>query len=118
METPSNSVLVTGARGFVGRAVRKLLQRSGYSVLALDQLEPAPGAGHITVGRETAIDITDREQLRSLFQARAIGAIVHLAAILPTTAQREPVRATQVNVEGSLNRLEMARQFGVRRFIF
>jgi nucleoside-diphosphate-sugar epimerase len=53
-----------------------------------------------------------------LFQARAIGAIVHLAAILPTTAQREPARATQVNVEGSLNLLEMARQFGVRRFIF
>jgi len=33
-------------------------------------------------------------------------------------AQREPARATQVNVGGSLNLLEMARQFGVRRFIF
>jgi threonine 3-dehydrogenase len=120
METPdSNSVLVTGARGFIGRAVRKLLQHSGYSVLALDQPESAEaGPGHFALGREIAIDIADREQLQSLFQARPIAAIVHLAAILPTMAQREPARATQVNVGGSLNLLEMARQSGVRRFIF
>lgn len=118
METPSNSVLVTGARGFIGRAVRKLLQRSGYSVLALDQPEPAPGTGHIGVGREIAIDVANREQLQSLFQARPIAAILHLAAILPTMAQREPARATEVNVGGSLNLLEMASQFGVRRFMF
>ena len=115
----SNSVLVTGGRGFIGCALRKLLQRSGYSVLALDQPGlAAAGPEHIAVGREIAIDITDREQLQSLFQARPIAAIVHLAAILPTTAQREPARATQVNIEGSLNLLEMARQFHVRRFVF
>jgi nucleoside-diphosphate-sugar epimerase len=120
MGTPdSNSVLVTGGRGFIGRAVRKLLHRSGYTVLALDQPElPAPGTGYFAPGLEITIDITDLEQLRSLFQAREIAAIVHLAAILPTAAQREPERATQVNVEGSLNLLEMARQFRVRRFIF
>lgn len=114
----SNSVLVTGGRGFIGRAVRKLLQCSGYTVLVLDQPESAAGPGHFAIGREIAIDITDREQLRSLFQGRPIAAIVHLAAILPTMAQRDPARATQVNVEGSLNLLEMARQFGVRRFVF
>ena len=120
MEMPdSNSVLVTGARGFIGRAVRKLLQRSGYSVLALDQPESAaPGVGDIAVSGEIAIDITNREQLESLYQARPIAAIAHLAAILPTMAQLEPARATRVNVEGSLNLLEMARRFGVRRFIF
>jgi nucleoside-diphosphate-sugar epimerase len=83
METPSNSVLVTGGRGFIGLAVRKLLQRSGYSVLALDQPEAAaPGTGHFSLGREIAIDITEREQLRSLFHTRPIAAIVHLAASL------------------------------------
>jgi nucleoside-diphosphate-sugar epimerase len=88
-------------------------------VLALDQPEAATqGARHSSLGREIGIDITDREQLRSLFQARPIAAIVHLAAILPTMAQHEPARATEVNVGGSLNLLDMARQFGVRRFIF
>jgi nucleoside-diphosphate-sugar epimerase len=113
-----NSVLVTGGRGFIGSAVRKLLHRSGYAVLALDQPESVTGAGDFSSGREIAIDITDREQLRSLFHTGSITAIVHLAAILPTVAQREPARATQVNVEGSLNLLEMARKFHVRRFLF
>jgi len=44
--------------------------------------------------------------------------VIHLAAILPTVAQREPLRATQVNVIASANLLEMAREFGVRRFVF
>jgi len=119
METlDPNSVLVTGGRGFIGGAVRKLLHRSGFAVLALDQPKSVTGTGHFTLGREIAIDITDREQLGSLFHSGAIAAIVHLAAILPTEAQREPTRATQVNVEGSLNLLEMARQFHVRRFLF
>ena len=88
-------------------------------MLALDQPETAaPGTDHFSLGPEIGMDITDREQLRSLFHARPIAAIVHLAAILPTMAQREPARATQVNVGGSLNLLEMARQFGARRFIF
>ena len=88
-------------------------------MLALDRPEAAaPGTSHFSFGREIGIDITDQEQLRPFFQAWPIAAIVHLAAILPTMAQREPARATQVNVGGSLNLLEMARQFGVRRFIF
>jgi len=106
-------VLVTGARGFIGRAVVKLLQREGYRVLGLDRADSAE-----PVGEQIAMDITDGEQLRTLFQGRAIAGIIHLAAVLPTAAQRDPVRATEVNVRGSLNVLEMARQFGVRRVVF
>jgi UDP-glucose 4-epimerase len=109
----AGTVLVTGAGGFVGRAVVKLLQREGYGVLGLDRPEASGLAGE-----QVAMDITDREQLRKLFQARAIAGIIHLAAILPTAAQRDPVLATEVNVRGSLNVLEMARQFGVRRVVF
>jgi nucleoside-diphosphate-sugar epimerase len=53
-----------------------------------------------------------------VFEARHIRGIIHLAAILPTAAQREPVRATRVNIEGSLNLLEQARRFGVQRMVF
>ena len=106
-------MLVTGARGFIGRAVVKLLQREGYPVLGLDQTDSAESEG-----KQIVMDITDGEQLRKLFEGRAIAGIIHLAAILPTAAQRDPVCATEVNVRGSLNVLEMARQFGVRRLLF
>jgi len=35
-----HSVLVTGGRGFVGRAAGKLLQRHGYRVISLDLSAP------------------------------------------------------------------------------
>ena len=106
--TQGKTVLVTGAGGFIGRAVGKLLQRAGYGVVGVDV------SGH----EGEQIDITDQERLQGIFQSRAIAGIVHLAAVLPTAAQRDPVRATEVNVLGSLNVLEMAREFGVRRVVF
>ena len=63
-------------------------------------------------------DVTDRAALERLFRTEPVDAIVHLAAILPTAAQRQPLLATRVNVQGSVNLLELAREFHVRRFIF
>src|SRR5215469_277267 len=111
-----NSILVTGGRGFIGRPLAKLIQRSGYSVVSLDRV-PIADAGD--AGREEIeCDLFDAERLQDIFAQQRIGKIVHLAAILPSAAQRHPVRATQVNVQGSLNLLELAREFNVRRFVF
>jgi UDP-glucose 4-epimerase len=103
-------VLVTGARGFVGRSVVKLLRREGYGVVALDRVASSQ--------QEESLDITDAGALRRLFEIRKVDRIIHLAAVLPTAAQRDPELATQVNVVGSLNMLEMARRFAVKRFVF
>jgi nucleoside-diphosphate-sugar epimerase len=107
------SVMVTGGQGFIGRAVGKLLQREGYRVVGLDI-----SAGTQEWERHVVCDVSDVSALRRVFEAEQVEGIIHLAAILPTAAQREPVRATEVNVVGSLNLLEMAREFGVRRFVF
>src|SRR5579864_5252912 len=115
MDDQGSSVLVTGGRGFIGRAVVKLLQDSGYGVVSLDV---APGVSSSARRHEVECDISDARQLRRVFEIESIGGIIHLAAILPTAAQREPALATEVNVRGSLNLLEMARRFRVRRFVF
>lgn len=108
----NSSVLVTGGRGFVGRALVRVLRREGNSVVSLDQ------AGARSLERdETVCDITDAGELQQVFEAQGIGGIIHLAAILPTAAQREPLLATRVNVGGSLSLFEMARTFGVRRVV-
>ena len=117
----NNSVLVTGGRGFVGRAVGKLLRQEGYEVVALDLSAPSAGAqdgGALDGERHVACDISNAKQLRRVFEMNRITGIVHLAAMLPTVSQREPARATEVNVIGSLNLLEMAKEFGVRRFVY
>ena len=111
METDKQrGVLITGGRGFIGRSVGKLLQCHGYRGISLDR---APAGSN-----DVVCDITDLAELETVFRREHIDAIVHLAAILPTAAQREPLVATKVNVQGSFNLLELARQFGVRRFIF
>jgi nucleoside-diphosphate-sugar epimerase len=113
------SVLVTGARGFVGRAVAKLLQREGYRVLPLDlPLEPETEGGERPQSAEIPCDIRRATHLWTLFQAEPVDNIIHLAALLPTAAQNAPLLATQSNITGTLNLLEMARQFNVRRVIF
>jgi nucleoside-diphosphate-sugar epimerase len=111
-----NSILVTGGHGFIGRTLVKLIQRSGFSVISLDQNPVVVTAEKDC--EEIHCDLTDAAQLRKVFERQRVRKIVHLAAILPTAAQRNPVRATQVNVQGSLNLLELAREFGVRRFVF
>jgi UDP-glucose 4-epimerase len=111
-------VLITGGRGFIGRVVGKLLLRAGYRVISLDASAPGTAGDDRESVRNVMCDISDTEELQRVFDGALIGGIIHLAAILPTVAQREPLRATEVNVTGSVNLLEMARRFGVRRFIF
>ena len=111
----NQSVLVTGARGFVGRATVGFLRQAGYEVVALDLL---PVGGDELGATPVVCDISDAGRVRRVFEEHRIGGVVHLAAILPTVSQREPARATEINVVGGLNLLEMAREFGVRRFVY
>ncbi len=115
MELRDKAVLVTGGRGFIGRAAVKLLQRAGYGVVSLDASLPTSSSAE---RREVEYDLADASRLQRVFEIEQIGGIIHLAAILPTAAQREPAQATRVNVEGSVHLLEMARRFGVRRMVF
>ncbi len=110
------SILVTGAAGFVGRAVAALLKRSAQRVVLLDQVLESETKDQSLCS--VACDITDTNSLRRVFEKGPIGGIIHLAAILPTAASSDPVRATEVNVTGSLNLLELAREFRVSRFVF
>jgi len=109
------SVLVTGGRGFIGRATVKLLRCAGYIVVSSDL---APAKAGTASENELSCDLTDASSLERVFESRQIGGIIHLAAILPTADQGDPVRATQVNVAGSLQLLELARRFDVKRFVF
>lgn len=112
-----NSVLVTGAEGFLGRALVRLLERSDQPVIALDSSKPT-GEERQSTATKVLCDITDQQQMEKLFREYDISKIVHLAAVLPTAAQRDPVRATRVNVVGSVNLLALARRFAVARFVF
>jgi nucleoside-diphosphate-sugar epimerase len=112
----NNVILVTGGRGFLGRALVKLLRRKEYRVISIDWT-PAT-AEKDSFLTELCGDIGDSIHMENLFQREQIHGIVHLAAILPTEARRNPGKATFVNIHGSHMLLDLARKSGVRRFVF
>ena len=93
-------VLVTGANGFVGRAVVKRLLAQGDSVVAA----VGPGAsGGPSVPNLTTVPL-DLENDVSIQEcgAEPVDAVIHLAAIaLTSAANRDPALAWTVNAEGT-----------------
>jgi UDP-glucuronate 4-epimerase len=64
-------------------------------------------------------DIRDAESLRKVFADGEFDAIVHLAAwagVRPSLLN--PKLYTKVNVNGTLNLLEMAKEFNIKQFVF
>ncbi len=94
-------VLVTGARGFVGRHLVDALEARGHIVLQADRT-PSEGA--------LAIDVTDPLAVRAALDLARPNAIAHLAAqaFVPTSVE-DPAGTFSVNAVGTLNMLEALR---------
>lgn len=111
-------VLVTGATGFVGRAlVAQLVVLGRFEVLALARRTPAnpvAGATYFAGG-----DITSQIQWEPALTG--VHAIVHTAARVHIFNDRVADPLTEfrcVNVTGTLRLAEQAAAMGVRRFVF
>lgn len=122
--------LVTGGAGFIGsHLVDLLLKEGGWRVTVVDdfndfydpQIKRANIAAHIERDDFNLFecDIRDQGALRDLFFRESFDVIVHLAAragVRPSL--REPFLYTETNITGTLNLLELARESGVRQFVF
>lgn len=64
-------------------------------------------------------DIRDLKFLRGVFEEYAVDAIVHLAAYAGVRPSiQNPVLYTDVNINGTVNMLEVCKQFNVKKFVF
>jgi nucleoside-diphosphate-sugar epimerase len=111
--------LVTGGAGFIGSHLVEALLAEGHAVRVLDSLVAGtvtnlPRSGEVELFQE---DIRDREALR---RAMAGVSLVFHQAALPSVPQSiaDPSTCHEVNVTGTLNVLEAAREAGVRRVVF
>src|SRR4051794_20349898 len=111
-------VLVTGGGGCIGAWVIKGLLERGIDVLMYD-LDPAPKRLSMIAAPEVvkrvnveigAIEDTDR--VKALIRDQQITHIVHLAAVLMPFCQANPVTGGLINVIGTLNLFEGARDSG------
>ncbi len=109
-------ILVTGAAGQIGSELTPALrERHGSdNVVATDLRAPAPGSPLLR-GPFDLLDVRDRTRLTEIVTKHRIDTIYHMAAILSATGEASPQLAWDVNINGLVNVLEVARGTGVRR---
>jgi nucleoside-diphosphate-sugar epimerase len=100
------AVLVTGASGRVGSAIRTHLA-DDYELTGLD-VDPGPDDDAVVA------DITDYDEIRPAFDGQ--DAVVHLAGEPSPSAAWE--RVHRLNLLGTYNVLEAARDAGVSQVVF
>ena len=113
--------LVTGGAGFIGsNLVDALVEERGDEVAVLDDfssgkesnLEGSPATIH-------RADIRDAARVHEVFAEERPEVVFHLAAQVDVRISvADPVRDARLNVEGTINLLEAAREHGVGRFVF
>lgn len=106
-----NVTLVTGASGFLGHAVMKLLVQNGHRAIGLD---PRPSAT-----TQVLDDLSDRETLKALLRREQVTHIIHAGGVSgPMVMADDPVGIIAINVVGSINLLRAAMETGVKTFIY
>lgn len=111
-------VLVTGANGCIGSWIVKQLLERGHDVLVYD-LDTSLGRVRSMVDRAGLERIRleqgrieDTARLKALVKDEEITHIVHLAAVLMPFCQQNPVTGGMIDVIGTLNVFEAARDSG------
>ncbi len=116
-----NPILVTGAGGFLGRAIVAALLRRGDRVVALEAGDCARLHAGAANGQDLVViqgDIRDAIGIDRLFAAHRPGAVIHCAAVVGVIASLEAPRDVfRVNIEGSINLFEAMARHGTRRMI-
>lgn len=95
----SQTVLVTGAFGLVGPDTVRRLVADGWRVVATAHRNVSAALPSDVDIR--SVDLTDADQVERLMSEVAPDVVVHLAAVIPPDAYRDPVRARKVNVDAT-----------------
>jgi len=109
-------ILVTGANGFVGCALCKVLTGVGHEVCATvrSKIQGSPASEQIFVGEIGAETLWDDVLC-------GVDVVAHLAARVHVMRDKAVDTLTEfraVNVEGTLNLARQAAKAGVRRFVY
>ena len=119
-----STILVTGAAGFIANRVARDLSKE-HKVVAIDNVNDYYDV-RLKEHRIEAldgiefhrIDIEDKAAMKPLFEANSFDAVVNLAARAGVRYSMEnPHVYTTTNANGSLNLLELMREFDVNKYV-
>ncbi len=118
-----STIMITGGSGFLGTYVARVLAERGDRVVVFDAAGPVPELAALTARFERQIvyvrgQILDLSSLLRGVQQHRVERIFHAAALYdPPYSLEEPALTFQVNVNGTINVLEVARFLGLQRVV-
>lgn len=111
------NILTSGGAGFIGSHVVDALVLAGHEVIVLDNLSTGKMKNINEKATPYYRDITT--DLNYIFEQHKIDYIFHLAAQINLRESiKKPAFDAHVNIYGSLNLIEMAVKYKVKKFIF
>jgi len=124
----SVKILVTGAAGFIGSQICKMLANSNMSVVAIDNFDPYYDVrlkkyrwdklAKFNSVERINLDITDTAKLDQLFNTHSFSAVVNMAAMAGVRYSIEnPAKYFRVNAQGFVGLLEIMRKHGVTQVV-
>ena len=105
--TRPTATLITGAAGEIGHGL--IARLAGSAAIVTLDLAPLPAAVAGRVTRQVVGSVLDPAGYAGVAAEFAIDRVFHLAALLSTKSEADPVLAHRVNVDGTLAVLEFAR---------
>lgn len=107
-------ILVTGANGQIGNVLTNELRKhfGTYNVLATDIQKNADDPHY------EFLDVLNQFRMKELIQDYGITEVYHLAAILSAGGEYNPLKTWNVNLNGWLSILEMAKDLKLNKLFF
>lgn len=104
-------VLITGIGGFVGKALKERLESQGAVVFGISRSDRKDKNILVT-------DVLDYDRMNTFIRKSEIQMCFHLASdALVEQGQLHPYRTFKVNIDGTLNILELARENNLKKVI-
>jgi len=113
-------ILVTGGGGFIGSNIVEELLINNYEVKVLDNFSTGRRENLKSILNDIELIEGDIRSYHTVQKAvKGVEVILHQAA-LPSVPRsiNDPITTNEVNVGGTLNILDAAKEFGVRRVVF
>ncbi len=111
-------ILITGALGQIGTALSHYLgSRYGVQNIILTDIKSHVEDRTLQDFTYYTADVRESRTVKTIIREQGINTIYHLAAILSATGENIPLKAWDINVNGLVNILEIARERGCSVFV-
>lgn len=109
-------IIITGALGQIGVELTSKLREIYGADNVLPTDVKAPTQPELANKPFEIVDVRDHERLAQVVQAFKPDTIMHMASLLSATAENDPFLAWDINMNGLVNALEVARGFDLQFF--